>query len=51
MIQKCNYVKNKNILKQVGHNSGPTQKQKCHCESIKELLKNKKQKYTSKEKY
>ena len=25
-------------MKEVGHNSGPTQKQTCHCESIKELI-------------
>ena len=31
-------------LKKVGHNSGPTQKQNCYCESITELVKNKKHK-------
>ena len=32
-------------MKKVGHNSEPTQKQNCYCESIKELMKNKKHKY------
>ena len=32
-------------LKKVGRNSEPTQKQKCYCESSKELIKHKKHKY------
>ena len=32
-------------MKKVGHNSGPAQKQNCNCETIKELIKNQKQKY------
>ena len=48
-------------MKNVWHNSGPTQEQTCYCEPINELVRNKKQKYnhnleikqtyTSKEKY
>ena len=34
-----------NIRERGGHNSEPTQKQNCYCESIKELMKNKKHKY------
>ena len=34
------------IREKVGHNSEPTQKQNCNCESIKELMKNKKHKYS-----
>ena len=29
-----------------GHNSGLTKKQRCYCEPMKELFKNKKQKYS-----
>ena len=32
-------------MKKVGHNSGPTQKQNCDCESIHKQIKNKKQQY------
>ena len=31
-----------NIREKGGHNSEPTQKQNCYCESIKEPVKNKK---------
>ena len=34
-----------NIREKGGHNSEPIQKQNCNCESIKELVKNKKKKY------
>ena len=33
------------IKEKVGHNTEPTQKQNCNCESIKELVKHKKHKY------
>ena len=33
-------------VKKVGHNSEPTQEQNCYCESIKELMKNKKHTYS-----
>ena len=35
-------VRKKDTSEKVGHNSGPTQKQKCFCEPIKEPVKNKK---------
>ena len=53
-------VRKKDTSEKIGHNSGPTQKQTCFCEPIKEPIKNKKenritikkkQNYTSKEKY
>ena len=34
------------IREKGGHNSEPTQKQNCYCESIKELMKNKKHTYS-----
>ena len=34
------------IKEKNGHNTEPTQKQNCNCESIKELMKNKKHKYS-----
>ena len=43
--QNKNIVLKKNSLKKVGHNSGPAQKQNWNCETIKELIKNQKQKY------
>ena len=35
-----------NIREKGGHNSEPTQEQNCYCESIKELMKNKKHTYS-----
>ena len=32
------------IRRKVGHNSEPTQKQNCNCESIKELVEKRKRK-------
>ena len=36
-------VRKKDTSEKVGHNSGPTQKQTCFCEPIKEPIKNKKE--------
>ena len=46
LLRKENKEKTIIIREKGGHNSEPTQKQNCYCESMKELMKNKRHTYS-----